>query len=40
MTSQKNKPAAQAAPTLAFRLKNFALGGMAGMCATCCVSYL
>ena len=27
-----------AAPTLAFRLKNFALGGLAGMCATCCVS--
>ena len=25
------------APTLAFRLKNFAIGGMSGMCATCCI---
>ena len=40
MTSLSTKPAAAqtAAPTLAFRLKNFALGGVAGMCATCCVS--
>ena len=31
-TQQTNKP------SLAFRLKNFALGGIAGMCATSCVS--
>lgn len=30
-----SKPAAQ--PSLAFRLKNFALGGMSGMFATCCI---
>lgn len=40
MTTQTapTKAAVQAAPTMAFRLKNFALGGLAGMCATCFVS--
>ena len=30
-----NQNKAAPAPTLAFRLKNFALGGMSGMVATC-----
>ena len=38
MTSQNTSSKIAPAPTLAFRLKAFALGGLAGMSATCCVS--
>ena len=38
MSSRNTQNKLPPAPTLAFRLKNFALGGLAGMCATCCVS--